>query len=398
MDGTHTCFAYSGRFISANCRAKIDALGTLAARFGWILPFDPRTLVYGKAGLAWTHLDLHAKPNGGGGLPGTEESGVQWGWTVGGGVERVIAPRWTLKAEYGFLSLDDEGLTAPASVFQSDPPRERFQNVAATRTNASLDIHQFKLGMNYRLGGGGSLQDAAADVIPQLGGSGQGPEIAAGVRYVHGWGQFHKDLGIPKLGLTSLASRLTYENTGTNGAEGFARIDTAFDLMIKGLIGGASGGGQLNDEDWAIPFPRDFVPYSNTISGVDNDIKYWIADVGYDVWRSPSYKVAPFIGYSEFRQDMKGLGCAQIANPFSDCSTPIPRSTVGIKEDDKWRALRVGTAVEMEVAQRITVSGEAAYLPYVKFTGVDDHCCASCGRLRTAKGSACNSRRPCPMR
>ena len=97
--------------------------------------------------------------------------------------------------------------------------------------------------------------------------------------------------------------------------------------MIKGLIGGASGGGQLNDEDWAIPFPNDFVPYSNTISGVDNDIKYWIADIGYDFWRSPSYKVAPFIGYSEFRQDMKGLGCAQIANPFSDCSTPIPRST-----------------------------------------------------------------------
>jgi opacity protein-like surface antigen len=98
MEGTNTCFAYSGRFVSANCRARIDALGTLAGRFGWILPFDGRTLLFGKAGLAWTHLDLHAKPNGGGGLPGTEESGVQWGWIVGGGVERAIAPRWTLKA------------------------------------------------------------------------------------------------------------------------------------------------------------------------------------------------------------------------------------------------------------------------------------------------------------
>ena len=27
----------------------------------------------------------------------------------------------------------------------------------------------------------------------------------------------------------------------------------------------------------------------------------------------------------------------------------------------------------MELAQRITLSGEAAYLPYVKFTGIDDH-------------------------
>jgi outer membrane protease len=72
--------------------------------------------------------------------------------------------------------------------------------------------------------------------------------------------------------------------------------------MVKGLFGRATGGGQLNDEDWAIPFPRDFVPYSNTISGVDNEIKYWLADIGYDVWRSPSYKVAPFIGYAAAEQ------------------------------------------------------------------------------------------------
>jgi hypothetical protein len=64
---------------------------------------------------------------------------------------------------------------------------------------------------------------------------------------------------------------------------------------------------------------------------------------------------------------MEGFGCRQIANPFSDCGRPIPRSDLGIKEDDKWRALRLGTAVEMELAQRITFSGEAAYLPYVKF-------------------------------
>jgi hypothetical protein len=240
----------------------------------------------------------------------------------------------------------------------------------AARTHVSQDIHQFKLGMNYRLGAGvGPMQDST---LPLTEGP-RGTEVEAGIRYVHGWGQFHKDLGIPKLGLTSLASRLTYDNSDTDGAEAFARIDTAFDLMIKGLIGAASGGGQLNDEDWAIPFPNDFVPYSNTISGVDNDIKYWMVDVGYDVWRASSYKVAPFIGYSEFRQDMEGFGCRQIANPFSDCGRPIPRSDLGIKEDDKWRALRLGTAVEMELAQRITLSGEAAYLPYVKFTGFDDH-------------------------
>lgn len=97
MDGTNTCFAYSGDFVSSNCRARIDVLGTLAARIGWILPFDSRTLVYGKGGLAWAHGDLNAKPNGGLGLAGTGHGFTEWGWTVGAGVERVIAPRWNVE-------------------------------------------------------------------------------------------------------------------------------------------------------------------------------------------------------------------------------------------------------------------------------------------------------------
>ena len=70
MDGTNTCFAYSGNYVSANCRAKIDALGTFAGRLGWILPFDTRTLVFGKAGLAWAQSRIDATPNGGRGLAG----------------------------------------------------------------------------------------------------------------------------------------------------------------------------------------------------------------------------------------------------------------------------------------------------------------------------------------
>ena len=105
-----------------------------------------------------------------------------------------------------------------------------------------MDIHQFKLGMNYRLGGGDAPEAARASAGD--GSFSKGIEIQAGARYVYGWGQFHKDLGIPKRGLTSLASRLTYDNPGIDGAEGFARLDTSFDLMVKGLIGGASGGGQ----------------------------------------------------------------------------------------------------------------------------------------------------------
>jgi len=83
LDGTNTCFAYSGYYVSANCRAKIDALGTVTGRAGWVLPFDGRTIVFGKAGLAWAHSRIDATANGGLGSSPADDNGVEWGWTLG---------------------------------------------------------------------------------------------------------------------------------------------------------------------------------------------------------------------------------------------------------------------------------------------------------------------------
>jgi outer membrane protease len=190
---------------------------------------------------------------------------------------------------------------------------------------------------------------------------------------VYGWGQFHKDLGIPHRGVASLASRLTCDNEDTNGGEAFARLDTPFGIMVKGLIGGASSGGSLNDADWGLNFGPAFVSYSNTLSSVDNDIRYWIVDAGYVVWRGARYEIATFVGYTQFRQDMTGLRCRQIANKFSDCVPSNPVSVRGITEDDKWQALRLGAAADVAIAPRLTLAGDVAYLPYVKFAGTDDH-------------------------
>jgi hypothetical protein len=154
--------------------------------------------------------------------------------------------------------------------------------------------------------------------------------------------------------------------------EGFARLDSSSGLMLKGMFGGATGGGRLNDEDWGVPFAV-FVPYSNTISSVENRIRYWSADVGYDWWRDASGRVTPFVGYTQFRETMQGFGCVQIANPASDCSSPLPTSVLAIIENDTWRALRLGVAFDIELAPRLSLAAEAAYLPRVKFSGTDDH-------------------------
>jgi outer membrane protease len=145
--------------------------------------------------------------------------------------------------------------------------------------------------------------------------------------------------------------------------------------MIKGIVGAGSGGGHMNDEDWGLPSPpfAAFVPYSNTLSDVDNRIVYAIVDVGYDWWRGADYKVTPFVGWSYFQQHMKGYGCEQIANPDSDCSVPIPTNVLAITEYDTWNALRLGLAIDLPLAPRLTLGAEAAYLPYVTFNGTDDH-------------------------
>jgi opacity protein-like surface antigen len=367
LDGTNTCFAYSGLFISSNCAARISAMGTVAGRLGWTLPWDDRTLVYGKAGLALARTEVDALPSGGGGLPGFQDSGWRWGWTLGAGAERAIAPRWTVKAEYAFLSFDNANFTAPASVVG-----ELLTPTSAAGTHVSQDIHQFKVGLNYRLDGGSSSAGQAEPWLVERSGPANGTEYKAGVRYVHGWARFQKDLGIMGVGVASPASRLTYESPSLDGAEGFARIDTSFGLMVKGLVGRTTGGGHMNDEDWGLPFAV-FIPYSNTISSVDDRITYWTVDVGLNHWRGPTYTVAPFVGYSQFRQDMKGLGCTQIANPASDCNPAIPTNVLAITDDDTWHAVRLGVVVDVTLAPRLTLSGEAAYLPYVRFTGTDDH-------------------------
>jgi opacity protein-like surface antigen len=366
--GTDTCFASSGFYVSANCSSQIDALGTLAARLGWLIGPDAGTLLYGKAGAAWMHQDVDATANGGAGTPTTTADGFHWGWMLGAGAERALSRRWSLRGEYDFLSFGSDGLATPQSFFQPvvsvDP--NAVTPVASAATDFSSGTHLFKIGLNYRLGEAGS-DEAPLPVSPPLAGT----TLEIGARYVYGWGRFQKDLG--NVNLASLDSRLTYSDMTTNGAELFARLDLANGLMAKGFIGRGSGTGKLNDEDWAVPFPAAFVPYSNTWSAVDDEIQYGVIDVGYDVWRDTQFRVAPFIGYSQFHQYMEAHGCVQLANPNSDCVPTIPVDVNAIIEDDTWHALRLGVAADIEIVPGVTLTADAAYLPYLRITGVDNH-------------------------
>src|ERR1700709_1770079 len=78
-------------------------------------------------------------------------------------------------------------------------------------------------------------------------------------------------------------------------------------------------------------------------------------------------------GYNYYRDDKSAYGCVQIANRFSDCVPSIPNSTLGITESNKWNSFRVGVNGAVKVMDGWTLTADAAYLPFVRFTGVDNH-------------------------
>lgn len=84
---------------------KLDAIGTLRARLGYAVVDN--TLLYVTGGLAYGHVKSSASifsVPGASALAGSEDT---WkvGWTVGGGIEHMFAPNWSVKGEYLYYDL-----------------------------------------------------------------------------------------------------------------------------------------------------------------------------------------------------------------------------------------------------------------------------------------------------
>ena len=162
-----------------------------------------------------------------------------------------------------------------------------------------------------------------------------------------------------------------------------ARLEAPSNLFVKGYIGGGrTNNGHLNDEDFVIQLtPTVLAAYSNTLSSeVTGTTGYGVIDGGFDVLRAPGYSVGLFAGYFYFHQHMDAFGCTPVASINCIPAAPASGSAI-ITEDDKWSALRIGIAAETMLSERVKLSGEVAYLPYVKFTGADNHFFGNSGAL-----------------
>jgi opacity protein-like surface antigen len=379
-DGTVTCLASSGIFVSANCRVRAQANGSLTGRVGYVTGPRGHILIYAKAGAAWLQeqIDITTNFTGFPPLAAASFDGVRWGWTIGAGVEKALTPAWSVRLEYDYANFGSLTTATPGSVVQVLPPLNLYLPTAGETSNVSQSLQTLKVGLNYKIGEDLSAQwEPSASDYRLRGATDPGyipdAEMEVGGRVWYSSGKFQKDLGATfnPTQQNELRSRLTYDTTAASG-EVFGRVDTSANIFLKGFVGGGKLlSGNMHDEDWQI-FGFT-VPYSNTVSTVKGDLAYATFDVGYSVFRGPSANVGGFVGYNYFRENKQAFGCAQIANSHSDCVPALANSVLVITEDDKWNSMRIGINSVVKVADRLTLTSDAAYLPFASFTGTDNH-------------------------
>lgn len=103
--------------------SSLDMFGTLRGRAGILV--TPTTLVYATGGLAWADWTNSFVPDS----TRNSFSDVEWGWTVGGGVETFLNDRLSVKVEYLYLDfgssthnwLMESALALSASIRRSTP-------------------------------------------------------------------------------------------------------------------------------------------------------------------------------------------------------------------------------------------------------------------------------------
>lgn len=109
----------------ASITSRANAVGSVAARFGYVA--GP-ALVYAKGGYAFGQNEFSVTAGG----VTIRDSQMHGGFTVGGGLEYMFAPNWSIKGEYMFTRFQSETYTLLIPI-----------------ASGELDLHTAKIGVNY---------------------------------------------------------------------------------------------------------------------------------------------------------------------------------------------------------------------------------------------------------
>lgn len=346
LDGNARC----GQSIYSDptrCHTDTDRLGSLTARLGYSLG---RALLYVKVGGAYAHDHSFI------GYPASafysdHTSQHRFGWALGLGAEYALTHNLSAKMEYDYYAFGSKTISTP---FSSSHP-------AGARNGR--DQHLVKFGLNYHF----DQANLSASNAPVL-----SPDVSGefGGRIGWGTGRFSKNL--IDMGDHSTLSRLTYSGAQAVSLESFARFNHTSGLFLKGTFGGANiYQGNLQDED----FPPGITPYSSTSSAQRaGRATYAWADVGYSFLQRPTWAAGAFVGAQIYSERYNAFGCHQTATNSSICGThPIPDTSLGISQSQRWIAPRLGVNAEWRPWERVKLYGEAAFLPFAQYSAADNH-------------------------
>jgi outer membrane immunogenic protein len=140
---SHTNTAFPTFYDNTN----VKDIFTLTGRVGYL--FAPQVLAYVKGGGAWARVDYNnyfTTP-----VVGLSESANglnRSGWTVGGGLEWMFAPGWSVFGEFNYMDFGRKNIA-----FVAAPGTQNVASVLSTK----LEVEQFLVGVNYKFNFGGPV-------------------------------------------------------------------------------------------------------------------------------------------------------------------------------------------------------------------------------------------------
>ncbi len=118
-----------------SCEDKVRWLSTSRVRVGVTAGPTGNWLFYGTGGLADGSVRRSDTSAAGASL---NQNKMNWGWTIGGGVEVGFAPNWSFKIEALYVDLDGSKTYPAVGLFANEHINEKFG--------------VYRVGLNYRFG------------------------------------------------------------------------------------------------------------------------------------------------------------------------------------------------------------------------------------------------------
>ena len=204
------------------CGTNLDALGTFRGRIGYAAGAGGNWLLYATGGLAVGNI------HGWDALTPSGDSVWRAGWTVGAGIETVIAPNWTAKLEYLYVDL---GNGQVFNVFPGVPE------------SVGLTANIIRAGINYKFGGPSAPPQPMYTKAPYT----KAPVMAA-----NPWSGWYGGLNAGYLdGSGSISTDAAVVSVSTTAATAPAMASGATTQFSTGNGGNFIGGGQVG-YNWAL--------------------------------------------------------------------------------------------------------------------------------------------------